>query len=1092
MPTYYISPAPAGSDSNPGTIGSPFLTLVKAETVVAPGDTVLIADGTYAGMTTSISGSDASNRIIYRAINAGMVALSSVITSLHSFRTYDGFIFNNVGDRSFDVVGASNSFLNITININYGTGYGIKIGIDANTGGEGSNNNLIDNLRIVSTYVGAQTVHGVLFGGGASGNVLRNSYISNTYYGLVDKVCSSTRAYNNVFNGTASGLYLAIYSKGSTDSIYVHNTLRMPNGGYGVIMAPSDGGSPQSTNALILNNIFIKGSADACIYNAGSGSFVSDYNVFQFSGALVYAGAGPTIYSTLAAWQATGHDANSIVATPLFTNGSATLTELDDYQPTSSSPVINKGTTSIRTLDAGGNSAVSEPDIGPWEFLPVGAVYVIATDGNDAGAGTLADPWEHIEMINSIDLQPGDVVNIRAGTYDSYAPLFASSFYSTQINGKNGSPSAHIIIQAYPPDFVAGGRVVYNLLNETRTSGGIGISTLDSSYIDFFGISVVGPAQEVGGGTGTYAAAWWFSSNTSNTNVTANNCEGSLSMTGFRLDNVNNATYNDCDAHDIDDPYTGAPTGPHNNSDGFSRTNALNTATGTVYNRCRAWYCADDGWDCFGTDGTITYNHCWSFYNGYDSSLTHLGDGNGFKMGGTGSGPGLSRFAHFCVAFGNYANGFDQNLGTFIAEFYNNSAINNGANDWKYGYNQPIPHVFRNNLSIGNNAIDGITSDADDWGANDHNSWNGAVTIDTSDFVSMDGSQLLNARQANGNLPIITAFHLVEGSDLIDAGVDVGFAFNGLAPDMGAFEFGEALPPPEDGRVASLSIAFTPCDVDPIDGYRIYYRVVGDDEWIDAGLFPSSPAIVTGLSYPSGTVFEAEGFNPEDCNDSGGGGGGCTCRFAVAGEDDFGQQERYFSFDDLDYWNFTFDIAGVATQHQFIVKGDEGVVNDAISSFTLTTSGLNETLTNLAGTIFSRLLHTQGDFQAYIQDGANVSTIEAVPGQAGLSAQDGTYVGGSFQVHPTYFVFGSGIANNGVPIFINDSHPDLANDDISPPYPGTPAVGVKLYSKPEGILTSRLHYVGGAGNNQVFSDGSGFIALSVNGNFADSNGNITI
>ena len=34
--TYYVSPN--GSDGNPGTNISPFLTLGKAETVVAPGD----------------------------------------------------------------------------------------------------------------------------------------------------------------------------------------------------------------------------------------------------------------------------------------------------------------------------------------------------------------------------------------------------------------------------------------------------------------------------------------------------------------------------------------------------------------------------------------------------------------------------------------------------------------------------------------------------------------------------------------------------------------------------------------------------------------------------------------------------------------------------------------------------------------------------------------------------------------------------------------------------------------------------------------------------------------------------------------------
>jgi hypothetical protein len=43
-------------------------------------------------------------------------------------------------------------------------------------------------------------------------------------------------------------------------------------------------------------------------------------------------------------------------------------------------------------------------------------------------------------------------------------------------------------------------------------------------------------------------------------------------------------------------------------------------------------------------------------------------------------------------------------------------------------------------------------------------------------------------RQADGSLPEIEFLHLASGSDLIDAGVDVGLPFNGKAPDLGAFE----------------------------------------------------------------------------------------------------------------------------------------------------------------------------------------------------------------------------------------------------------------------------------------------------------------
>ena len=57
-------------------------------------------------------------------------------------------------------------------------------------------------------------------------------------------------------------------------------------------------------------------------------------------------------------------------------------------------------------------------------------------------------------------------------------------------------------------------------------------------------------------------------------------------------------------------------------------------------------------------------------------------------------------------------------------------------------------------------------------------------------------NSILNAaRKADGSLPDLNGyFQLAEGSDLIDAGTDVGLAYEGTAPDLGAFEYGEEEP----------------------------------------------------------------------------------------------------------------------------------------------------------------------------------------------------------------------------------------------------------------------------------------------------------
>jgi pectate lyase len=60
--------------------------------------------------------------------------------------------------------------------------------------------------------------------------------------------------------------------------------------------------------------------------------------------------------------------------------------------------------------------------------------------------------------------------------------------------------------------------------------------------------------------------------------------------------------------------------------------------------------------------------------------------------------------------------------------------------------------------------------------------------LSDKDFISIDESELVLPRQANGDLPVIRLLRLAPGSALIDKGVDVGYPFHGVAPDLGAFE----------------------------------------------------------------------------------------------------------------------------------------------------------------------------------------------------------------------------------------------------------------------------------------------------------------
>lgn len=68
------------------------------------------------------------------------------------------------------------------------------------------------------------------------------------------------------------------------------------------------------------------------------------------------------------------------------------------------------------------------------------------------------------------------------------------------------------------------------------------------------------------------------------------------------------------------------------------------------------------------------------------------------------------------------------------------------------------------------------------------NSWRSPFVVTAEDFLRSDPASAAAPRQADGSLPVIEFMHLAAGSDLIDAGVDLGIPFNGKAPDLGAFE----------------------------------------------------------------------------------------------------------------------------------------------------------------------------------------------------------------------------------------------------------------------------------------------------------------
>jgi hypothetical protein len=72
-----------------------------------------------------------------------------------------------------------------------------------------------------------------------------------------------------------------------------------------------------------------------------------------------------------------------------------------------------------------------------------------------------------------------------------------------------------------------------------------------------------------------------------------------------------------------------------------------------------------------------------------------------------------------------------------------------------------------------------------------NNSWDlTGITASEADFASLEASLAKAPRQPDGSLPKNSFAQLVLGSDLIDKGVNLGLPYSGMAPDLGAFEYG--------------------------------------------------------------------------------------------------------------------------------------------------------------------------------------------------------------------------------------------------------------------------------------------------------------
>jgi len=393
--------------------------------------------------------------------------------------------------------------------------------------------------------------------------------------------------------------------------------------------------------------------------------------------------------------------------------------------------------------------------------------WYVSTTGSDFNPGTITAPFATLNKAISV-VQPGQIIIMRGGTYYPSATIRITN---------SGTAGARIQLLAYP------GEMPYlNFTNQPYGSNNRGllfpvnvnywtVKGLEIGYAGDNGIKVEGSHHRF-------------------EQCLFHHCGDTGIQIGFGHEDVNPGgqlaafvEVVNCDSYLNFDPDTNG-----GDADGFAAK--MHCGQGIVFTGCRAWENSDDGWDLFETDYSVVISNCWTWRSGVAQ-----GNGNGFKLGGNGTGGDSvgTHYAYNCVAFGHKVNGFTQNSHKDGVVVINSLSYSNGPSGYNYfmegSLNSGKQNVFKNNVGIRRNPASSSNNFIEDNGPlQQNNTWNLPVTPDVADYLTLLETAAKAPRQADGSLPTSFA-RLLAGSDLIDKGVDAGIPFNGSAPDLGPYEY---------------------------------------------------------------------------------------------------------------------------------------------------------------------------------------------------------------------------------------------------------------------------------------------------------------
>jgi hypothetical protein len=252
--TYYVGPN--GSDSAIGSETSPFATIQHAETVVGPGDTVIVLDGTYKGDITITSSGTSGHPITYMAQHKWQAKL----------------VGTGTGDGSV-VVGLTGGYIRIdNFDVTGSDANGIILATGNTVGSTASYNQAIGNRvhDLTNMPCSSNSGSGISTGGGSNyldvshddiiGNLIANmqagSGCSSGPYptGIYIQTPYDVAANNIVIN---AGYGLETWHNANHDTIYGNTVINSPHGGFIIGAGDAPSGAAPAVGTLVENNISV-------------------------------------------------------------------------------------------------------------------------------------------------------------------------------------------------------------------------------------------------------------------------------------------------------------------------------------------------------------------------------------------------------------------------------------------------------------------------------------------------------------------------------------------------------------------------------------------------------------------------------------------------------------------------------------------------------------------------------------------------------------------------------------------------------------------------------------------------------------------